>query len=439
MMNRDALVFPSDPFAGLIPDLEVMAGTKRRGSEAENGGDSSEGQPKKRPGRKPKTDEAPTKRIAQLRANTKAFRERKEKYVKDLEATVAALQSGSVAAEVSLLKQRIALLEAENAMLRQMQGTFVDPSVALLPVATLVSPVDINMLSTAGNVTRRGSEPSQSRAKSTPINLIDTTPPSSLPPHIIPINSSSTATARKSLSSLESILGIHSEAAQTPELSPQTASLEALFLPPNYMLPLQFETFADTHKDLDINESLFSDSSFDNFMSMLSTPIAVPPTVHDIIEPHFAGLKKALLKVPSLALHANLVETLVQQYIRYTEFGTQEVNPYNCRVTLARLKAYHGRVLAATAEESKLQVTKILDAFRKTYIPDFDRLSAEFDGNVFSHVAETFKKRKSLENEKEAVDQLIKLYSVSEIIPHLHTYSDQILRRRLWQKPGNTV
>lgn len=51
-----------------------------------------------------------TKRAAQNRIAQKAFRQRRDKYVKDLEATVA---------EVSALRKRVEKLERENTLLRE--------------------------------------------------------------------------------------------------------------------------------------------------------------------------------------------------------------------------------------------------------------------------------------------------------------------------------
>lgn len=69
----------------------------------------------KKPGRKPLTSEPSSKRKAQNRAAQRAFRERKEKHVKDLETKVEELQKVSDAAsnENSTLRNQIARLTAE--------------------------------------------------------------------------------------------------------------------------------------------------------------------------------------------------------------------------------------------------------------------------------------------------------------------------------------
>jgi len=69
----------------------------------------------KKPGRKPLTSEPTTKRKAQNRAAQRAFRERKEKHVKDLETKVAELEKASEADkhENGLLKAQIEKQQAE--------------------------------------------------------------------------------------------------------------------------------------------------------------------------------------------------------------------------------------------------------------------------------------------------------------------------------------
>ncbi|KAJ5666639.1 AP-1-like transcription factor napA [Penicillium macrosclerotiorum] len=78
-------------------------GKKRRESEA------------KKPGRKPLTSEPTTKRKAQNRAAQRAFRERKEKHLKDLETKVDELQKSSDSAnqENGLLRAQVERLQVE--------------------------------------------------------------------------------------------------------------------------------------------------------------------------------------------------------------------------------------------------------------------------------------------------------------------------------------
>ncbi|KAJ1566546.1 hypothetical protein HK405_009376, partial [Cladochytrium tenue] len=133
------------------------------------GAQSNIGASRRRPGRKPAQEEPSNKRTAQNRAAQRAFRERKERYVKELELKVRELEdeknrlgtlvsesnflaaaayfnsnnktgSAAVAAPVvpasvtaspsdvtrenSILRQRIAQLESENTMLRELSFSF---------------------------------------------------------------------------------------------------------------------------------------------------------------------------------------------------------------------------------------------------------------------------------------------------------------------------
>ncbi|KAI1437115.1 transcription factor PAP1-domain-containing protein [Xylaria sp. CBS 124048] len=85
--------------------------------EAENGAKRREGKEKvaKKPGRKPITNEPSSKRKAQNRAAQRAFRERKEKHLKDLETKVEELEKVSTATnnENSQLRAQIGKLTSE--------------------------------------------------------------------------------------------------------------------------------------------------------------------------------------------------------------------------------------------------------------------------------------------------------------------------------------
>ncbi|KAJ5907362.1 AP-1-like transcription factor napA [Penicillium taxi] len=88
---------------GLADEENEDTGKKRRESEA------------KKPGRKPLTSEPTTKRKAQNRAAQRAFRERKEKHLKDLETKVEELQSASDSAsqENGMLRAQVERLQVE--------------------------------------------------------------------------------------------------------------------------------------------------------------------------------------------------------------------------------------------------------------------------------------------------------------------------------------
>lgn len=108
-------VYPGDIESNDIHD-------KRKASDASD--DSEEGDPKRRegedkqakkPGRKPLTTEPTTKRKAQNRAAQRAFRERKEKHLKDLETKVAEMTKESQAdkQENGLLRAQVDRLQSE--------------------------------------------------------------------------------------------------------------------------------------------------------------------------------------------------------------------------------------------------------------------------------------------------------------------------------------
>ncbi|EOD43945.1 putative bzip transcription factor (ap-1) protein [Neofusicoccum parvum UCRNP2] len=109
---------PSQPADG-----DIETGDKRKSpgddneDEVEGGGKRREGEDKtaKKPGRKPLTSEPTTKRKAQNRAAQRAFRERKEKHLKDLETKVGELQKASDAAnhENGLLRAQVERLQME--------------------------------------------------------------------------------------------------------------------------------------------------------------------------------------------------------------------------------------------------------------------------------------------------------------------------------------
>ncbi|KAI9682398.1 MAG: DNA-binding transcription factor yap1 [Caeruleum heppii] len=83
--------------------------------EEEGGGKRREGGGGRKPGRKPLTSEPTTKRKAQNRAAQRAFRERKEKHLKDLEIKVADLEKASDSAnqENGILRAQVDRLSTE--------------------------------------------------------------------------------------------------------------------------------------------------------------------------------------------------------------------------------------------------------------------------------------------------------------------------------------
>lgn len=109
--------------SGSNSDNNDMENTEKRShpddDDEDEGGDAKrhetgEKQPKK-PGRKPLTTEPTSKRKAQNRAAQRAFRERKEKHLKDLETKVMELEKASASTnhENSLLRAQVEKMAAE--------------------------------------------------------------------------------------------------------------------------------------------------------------------------------------------------------------------------------------------------------------------------------------------------------------------------------------
>ena len=110
----------NDRMIGDIPDSDLHE--KRKSIDGdddddEGGGKRREGEEKtsKKPGRKPLTSEPTSKRKAQNRAAQRAFRERKERHLKDLETKVEDLEKSSESAshENGLLRAQVERLQVE--------------------------------------------------------------------------------------------------------------------------------------------------------------------------------------------------------------------------------------------------------------------------------------------------------------------------------------
>jgi AP-1-like factor len=98
----------------------------------DGGGKRHEGEEKqaKKPGRKPLTSEPTSKRKAQNRAAQRAFRERKERHLKDLETKVESLEkiSESTSHENSLLRAKVDKLQTELKEYRKRLQTAGNPN-----------------------------------------------------------------------------------------------------------------------------------------------------------------------------------------------------------------------------------------------------------------------------------------------------------------------
>ncbi|CAI7623539.1 unnamed protein product [Penicillium pancosmium] len=113
--------FPgSGDLIGDLPDGEYELGEKRKSMDGKSDEEEETGKKRreseaKKPGRKPLTSEPTTKRKAQNRAAQRAFRERKEKHLKDLETKVDELQKSSdtTTQENGLLRAQVERLQVE--------------------------------------------------------------------------------------------------------------------------------------------------------------------------------------------------------------------------------------------------------------------------------------------------------------------------------------
>ncbi|KAJ2517326.1 DNA-binding transcription factor yap1 [Coemansia sp. RSA 1939] len=113
----------------LVDTHDDITPQKRLQDKADS--DDSQDNRKKRPGRKLITTEASTKRTAQNRAAQRAFRERKQQYLKDLEDQVRELteQRERTERENQELKQRVGKLKQENTTLKGGNFTYENTSV----------------------------------------------------------------------------------------------------------------------------------------------------------------------------------------------------------------------------------------------------------------------------------------------------------------------
>ncbi|OLL25603.1 AP-1-like transcription factor [Neolecta irregularis DAH-3] len=122
-----------DPEPALLPP-----GQKRRESYPSPDHSAS----RKKQGRRPSKNDPDSKRKAQNRAAQRAFRERKENHVKELESRVAQLeaQNSSIGSENCLLKSQVDKLQVELRLLKGTPFTFECP----LPSSAVPATQDIS-------------------------------------------------------------------------------------------------------------------------------------------------------------------------------------------------------------------------------------------------------------------------------------------------------
>ncbi|RIA99508.1 hypothetical protein C1645_730777 [Glomus cerebriforme] len=180
---------------------------------------------KKKPGRKPLTNTPSSKRKAQNRAAQRAFRERKERYVKELENKIKELESVSAksAQENQQLKTLVEQLQAENFILKQTSFTFDFP---LDKANDTTIPLSSELLVSTQTPTEIQS------SKSTTLNIPTTdsyTPPSSHVSDEEPSSPSGTGSVGDSDNSSE-IRDTSSR--NSPQQVPNTSQLEPTVMSP---------------------------------------------------------------------------------------------------------------------------------------------------------------------------------------------------------------
>ncbi|CAG8472061.1 1227_t:CDS:10 [Diversispora eburnea] len=108
---------------------------------------------KKKPGRKPLNNTPSSKRKAQNRAAQRAFRERKERYVKELETKITELESLSAksAQENQQLKTLVEQLQTENFILKQTSFSFEFPLTKTEKSTTLVDKNITDLMSSSSS------------------------------------------------------------------------------------------------------------------------------------------------------------------------------------------------------------------------------------------------------------------------------------------------
>ncbi|KAJ3345968.1 hypothetical protein HDU83_003535 [Entophlyctis luteolus] len=242
--------------------------------------DSSSSTPKRR-GRKAVNAEPATKRIAQVRSAARAYRERKEKYVADLETTVKQLQSAS---NVSEMTQRLQHLEAENSVLRQMAFSFA------------------------------------------PLQNFQQPPSNDISPRIL---------ASQLYGSLAQMAPPSSSSSDSPD---ESAGLldDNLFSPP---LSFPMASFKQTHSNMDY--SLVQPE----LASLLDAPLVDPPQAKDLIVQMFASSKEKLKAIPSLILEGELIDELFDCYVTFVSFRTDETTPTTCTATYGKIQVLQGKLI----------------------------------------------------------------------------------------------
>ncbi|KAJ3069723.1 hypothetical protein HDU99_002851, partial [Rhizoclosmatium hyalinum] len=304
----------TDLFGGnlfLTPSTTSLQQVASIPSHTEGAEETTKGASKR--GRKAVNTEPASKRIAQVRSAARAYRERKEKYVADLEATLKQLQSGS--SQVDALHQRVQQLEGENALLKQMAFTFTAPVPAPVP-ATL--PAAVSQLSVAQEISPPGT-------------------------------------------SLFSWSDLDMDQTLTQALFSDSS-------PP----PVAMDTFLETHKDWNIGQSVFSlDSELE---ALLNTPLPVVPACEKVVEGYLSKMRRTIKAIPSLVNECALIEELFGYYTSFILHKTDADNPMFCRINFGRIQVAQGQVInkCISNVEDMGKVMKLFEAIKKEFRIDID-------------------------------------------------------------------
>ncbi|KAG0248023.1 DNA-binding transcription factor yap1 [Mortierella polycephala] len=164
----------------------------RQGSEGDNSSDEGhspgEGKPApKKAGRKPLTTEPTNKRKAQNRAAQRAFRDRKERYVKSLEERIKELEEQNpsktdvkLAEENLNLKVLVQKLETENYFLKEQSFTFDFP-ISQPGLYNVAKAQRDELISSTDNAGGQSSSDPESSTSSPPSQTLDSESSSSTP------------------------------------------------------------------------------------------------------------------------------------------------------------------------------------------------------------------------------------------------------------------
>ncbi|KAJ3097060.1 hypothetical protein HK100_005437, partial [Physocladia obscura] len=285
----------------------------------ELGPDQESGSGPKKRGRKPANTEPATKRIAQVRSAARAYRERKEKYVADLEATVKQLQ-GERQGDSSELTRRVQQLEAENSRLRLMAVAF-DPSHLSSQMQQPVPPYQSPVFQHHQNQQHLYQQQQQYDQASSHL----TTPPAG-----------------------------------------PVANNDIDFFSSISFRPLPSNSFKQTHGEMDYSNIRMSDLD-----ALLDIPLPEPPSPEDVIEPHFDKVKEYLKNVPSLVDNANLVDDLCRLYVRFINRNTDECSTVQgvCRFTYGEIQVTQGKIIdiCISVPDDLDKVMRLFETVKKEY------------------------------------------------------------------------